>query len=520
MAQTIAQRKRKSRASQKERLGKVAFNKKNNITNRTSLSRLKEQMGEDAYNKMKNLAQQMYRYANQNMKGIQTSVYESEYCTDCKNQQTDERVLQVAKKSKISEMYAYMGICPSCRNNFIGSMKVLNSSKSLILVMKDIYTLPPLQYQVKTIDLKKLCNERGLYELLKIPQSSFNRFYKVRVAKCQPSVYHKQISEAAKGAYFQGNMDHLAILNKHRVLSNSDNNDATILIIGDKDYVLLSKLVVDPKSICEFSKSMMKHVDSTGKRAGAASGYYLTGDDCTSRSHVAQHETALVVATPKSTSAKLVYNNKNNYLSRNDGTTNVAGDIKSFLVYRDIHGLVRLKKNKKVNLIKKNVAYRKILIKEGFERIKTILVLLELGVIDTEIVDDMIEKLMDVSHNSMYRDALELKHSVHEAIILSYMTHTGEMINFSALAAHKDGNTSHPVETLTYTGRVSTVLDKERTDEDIVDLMEKAQLLLCEVGVIVECDVPHDIMHCSLKNTTHAADQNRNYTNFSRVYGP
>ena len=100
------------------------------------------------------------------------------------------------------------------------------------------------------------------------------------------------------------------------------------------------------------------------------------------------------------------------------------------------------------------------------------------------------------------------------------MTHTGEMINFSALAAHKDGNTSHPVETLTYTGRVSTVLDKERTDEDIVDLMEKAQLLLCEVGVIVECDVPHDIMHCSLKNTTHAADQNRNYTNFSRVYGP
>ena len=43
---------------------------------------------------------------------------------------------------------------------------------------------------------------------------------------------------------------------------------------------------------------------------------------------------------------------------------------------------------------------------------------------------------------------------------------------------------------------------------------------LCEVGVIVECDVPHDIMHCSLKNTTHAADQNRNYTNFSRVYGP
>ena len=27
-------------------------------------------------------------------------------------------------------------------------------------------------------------------------------------------------------------------------------------------------------------------------------------------------------------------------------------------------------------------------------------------------------------------------------------------------------------------------------------------------------------MACSLKNTTHAADQNRNYTNFSRVYGP
>ena len=189
-------------------------------------------------------------------------------------------------------------------------------------MMRDIYTLPALQYEVITIDLKKLFEERGLYELLKFPGYSFKRFYKIRVTKCQPNASHKQISTNAHGAYFQGNMDQLAIQTKHRVLRNSNENEATILTIGDKDYVLLSKLVINPESICEFSKSMMEHVDSTGSQAGAACGYYLTSDDdCTSRSYVAQHETALIVATPKSTSAILVYNNKNNYLSRNDDTT-------------------------------------------------------------------------------------------------------------------------------------------------------------------------------------------------------
>jgi hypothetical protein len=50
--------------------------------------------------------------------------------------------------------------------------------------------------------------------------------------------------------------------------------------------------------------------------------------------------------------------------------------------------------------------------------------------------------------------------------------------------------------------------------------MTKAYMMLCDVGVIVQCDVPHDVMHCCLKNTTHAEDQSRNHTNFSRVSGP
>jgi hypothetical protein len=237
MAQTIAQRKRLSRARLKERLGEDAYNKKSNAANQASLVRLKERLGEDAFNKKTNAAQQNYR------KRIQTST--SVYCTNCKKRHSDARVLQEAKKFKISEEYADMGICPSCRAEFIGAMKVWNSSKSLVLVMRDIYTLPALQYEVITIDLKKLFEERGLYELLKFPGYSFKRFYKIRVTKCQPNASHKQISTDAHGAYFQGNMDQLAIQTKHRVLRNSNENDATILIIGDKDYVLLSKLVIN-----------------------------------------------------------------------------------------------------------------------------------------------------------------------------------------------------------------------------------------------------------------------------------
>jgi hypothetical protein len=61
-----------------------------------------------------------------------TLLYVPGCCTECgKQHTTDERVIEVAKKSKISEFFAYTGICPTCRSGFIGCMKVRNRSNYL-----------------------------------------------------------------------------------------------------------------------------------------------------------------------------------------------------------------------------------------------------------------------------------------------------------------------------------------------------------------------------------------------------
>jgi hypothetical protein len=87
------------------------------------------------------------------------------------------------------------------------------------------------------------------------------------------------------GSYFMGDTDKLAIETKHRVLNNGDDSNATILIINngnqkkENDFVILSKMTINPKSICDFSNSMMSHINTTSTRHGAASGFMFSDDE-------------------------------------------------------------------------------------------------------------------------------------------------------------------------------------------------------------------------------------------------
>ena len=60
-AKTAAERKRASRARQKEGMGEAAYYEKNNAAHKAYRTRLKEQMREDAFNKKKNIANRKYR---------------------------------------------------------------------------------------------------------------------------------------------------------------------------------------------------------------------------------------------------------------------------------------------------------------------------------------------------------------------------------------------------------------------------------------------------------------------------
>jgi hypothetical protein len=53
-------------------------------------------------------------------------------------------VVEVAKKSMISDFFAYTGICPSCKRDFIGCMKVWNRSNSYCDVVNSSPAIMPL----------------------------------------------------------------------------------------------------------------------------------------------------------------------------------------------------------------------------------------------------------------------------------------------------------------------------------------------------------------------------------------
>ena len=105
-----------------------------------------------------------------------------------------------------------------------------------------------------------------------------------------------------------------------------------------------------------------------------------------------------------------------------------------------------------------------------------------------------------------------------ESKLLSWSCGTGEMRNHQSVKAHFDGNKSHPVESMTLYGRVPINLKNMKTD--IVNTMQDGYLILPLEGLTIKMKCGTTIIHCSLKNTIHLADNSRNTCNWSRVHGP
>jgi hypothetical protein len=114
--------------------------------------------------------------------------------------------------------------------------------------------------------------------------------------------------------------------------------------------------------------------------------------------------------------------------------------------YRNMNSMLRLNKNEKYKLIKNNCAYRNIMITEGLERIKILLVLSELGVINKSVIEDLITKISNMQDTKMLKEILVLGHLLHEAMVIMYMSGTGEMVNFHALPAHSTRTAIYPIQ--------------------------------------------------------------------------
>lgn len=421
-----------------------------------------------------------------------------------------------SREPNVSKFFKYTGYCHTCRSDFIQAMKVCNASNGFSKVANKFFDLPPLQFEKVCFDANELMVVNGLQSLCN--QNSIapdQSKIKIRVS----TIFTFSI-ESTEGAYFHGNMEELVCLHCDRVVRYDPECDFTIVIMKsccgstEDDFIVLGRTCADDETIVEFSKSMTPLFECSGKRQGAASGFAFSDSKSSSRSVVTKQPSSVTIATPFSVATQVVYNNKNSTKKKKNSKDRII--IRG--VYRDIESMHRTNSSTKLQKMLKCAHYRQILLSEGVSRIKAILTLIRLGLLADDAIAGVRTQVKDMLIENKKNHFKWKGHTSIESAILTHIASTGEMINFCALPCHVDGNKSHPVETLAYHGRVSKF--DTRSTKDIVGTMSKACLLCCNAGIILEAQCPRDIVHCSLKHVFHVADQSRNFTNFSRAYGP
>ena len=219
-----------------------------------------------------------------------------------------------------------------------------------------------------------------------------------------------------------------------------------------------------------------------------------------SLSKVTQHPTAVTVPSVGGTAISTIYNNKHS--SR---ASESSSRVVKHSVYRDVPNMKRVNKHQKGKELKDSCAYRTNVIAEMMSRIESLIIAKEMNLLE---MDDPFATLKTIHTKMETNDSL-----------IAYASTTGEMRNYSALAAHVDGNKSHEVETLAYNGRVfpAEVRDNHSL---IIDEFSPAYLFCCYAGVVISVNVGRQIIHCNLKSILHVPDSSRNFTNYSRAYGP
>ena len=252
------------------------------------------------------------------------------------------------------------------------------------------------------------------------------------------------------------------------------------------------------KDETEFMKTLPK-----GGRAGAAGGVVDIDTDSHSISTGVKTETMILIPRPRGVGVSLIYENK-------------KGEVNSMQsIYNDIY-MQSLNTAAKTNQIKLSLSYRHILICEMISRIKTYAIAFSLG-----IIDNTINPFTDF--NDLFTSKKELiayfnrGHSFFHAVLLSWASTTGEMRNHQAIAAHKDGNKSHPIETYSIFGRVHPSVDYHKTIEELI---KPAYLATPIHGKVAKIVCGEHVVNCSLKETYHVPDYGRNIYNWSKVHGP
>ena len=295
---------------------------------------------------------------------------------------------------------------------------------------------------------------------------------------------------------------------KNNFIENPDDGSVGIIIFPRNDnFLMIFPSDIPNEAIVEFSKEETKNI-ATGMingRAGAAGGVVNSDTNSHSMSACTQKSTSLMVGRPNSVGMSVLYQNGHGK----------ATEFKS--IYNDLH-MNRLTKQTKRENAYDSVSMRQVLLREMVTRIKTIVIVKSLGLLDDG--EDNLKALSNILEDdtATVEQFKKLGHSLFESMLLAWSCTTGEMRNHEAIKAHKDGNKSHKIETLTLFGRVWP--GEIDSVHNTVKQMKGGALIFPLDGVGVNYRSGRDIIHCNLKNTIHLPDDSRNLFNWSKVHGP
>jgi hypothetical protein len=303
------------------------------------------------------------------------------------------------------------------------------------------------------------------------------------------------------------------------LLQRTDDVDFIVLDLPScHNFVMLGGLAILPRVICEIGSKEAAHIANfeKAKRSGGAGGFptIVPGDfryDPASLSASTQPERHLFrMPDSKSCALRTCYTSK-------------ANEQTVFSSLYNDPTMRRLGKKEKRETLLGCAFERCLIIAEMESRLKALTLVHCLNLhppAKHTVTDNFMAAVRKANESSAEWLSQDPSLGFWEIILLEYGSGTGEMRNHQALCAHKDGNKSHFLETMTLFGRERLVPQFQGDYEGMVEKMQEGQLALLYDGVVLSFRCGKDILHMNLDKTVHVPDPSRNCHNWSRVHGP
>ena len=291
------------------------------------------------------------------------------------------------------------------------------------------------------------------------------------------------------------------------------------LYFGGCDFAMIGKLDMSYEAEVEIARQAVPHMQVATKstRAGHAAGRFMplpveAGTEFDTNHHSAVTKVDRSYVFGRKGGMKMVYLNSK---------TGCVIDT-SWGTGRNPTMLRRNCIGKRQGLVE-CWALREKTIVEMESRIVTMVFLSQMNLFDHKVLWKSLQVAIEATchgnmHGYQFWKSVEPNMTTWHASLLEWASSTGEMHNYEALRAHKDGNKSNPIESYTLHGKTdpSNPLPCSLQVQKMVNGTILFPTHHCGIGVL--CG--RNVLHMSLKDTIHVPDGTRGKDNWSMVHGP